>query len=106
MPKMKAVQVPKAGGDLEVVERDIPKPGPGQVRIRVQACGVCHSDVITKEGLVSRHLVSSRSWTRSRRDNRPGRSWRERVGVRATGLAWVGMAGRTALVSHAGEETS
>ncbi len=51
MPKMKAVQVPKAGGDLEVVEREIPEVGSGQVRIRVQACGVCHSDVITKEGL-------------------------------------------------------
>ena len=51
MPKMKAVQVPKAGGDFEVVEREIPGAGQGQVRIRVQACGVCHSDVVTKEGL-------------------------------------------------------
>src|SRR5215471_8236814 len=51
MRKMKAVQVSRAGGDLEVVERDIPETGPGQVRIRVQACGVCHSDVFTKEGL-------------------------------------------------------
>jgi D-arabinose 1-dehydrogenase-like Zn-dependent alcohol dehydrogenase len=50
--KMKAVQVPKAGGDFEIVERDIPQPGPRQVRIRVQACGVCHSDVITKEGIL------------------------------------------------------
>jgi D-arabinose 1-dehydrogenase-like Zn-dependent alcohol dehydrogenase len=50
MPKMKAVQVPKPGGDFEIVERDIPLPGPGQVRIRVQACGVCHSDVLTKDG--------------------------------------------------------
>ena len=50
MPKMKAVQVPKAGGDFEMVDRDIPQPGPGQVRIKVQACGVCHSDVLTKEG--------------------------------------------------------
>lgn len=50
MPKMKAVQVPKAGGDFEIVDRDIPQPRPGQVRIRVQACGVCHSDVVTKEG--------------------------------------------------------
>jgi len=50
MPKMKAVQVPKAGGDFEIVDRDIPQPGPGQVRIKVQACGVCHSDVVTKEG--------------------------------------------------------
>lgn len=50
MAKMKAVQVPKVGGEFEVVERDIPQPGPGQVRIKVQACGVCHSDVLTKEG--------------------------------------------------------
>jgi len=50
MAKMKAVQVPKAGGDFEIVEREIPQPGPGQVRIRVVACGVCHSDVVTKEG--------------------------------------------------------
>jgi D-arabinose 1-dehydrogenase-like Zn-dependent alcohol dehydrogenase len=50
MAKMKAVQVPKAGADFEIVEREIPQPGPGQVRIRVQACGVCHSDVLTKEG--------------------------------------------------------
>jgi D-arabinose 1-dehydrogenase-like Zn-dependent alcohol dehydrogenase len=50
MAKMKAVQVPKAGGDFEIVERDIPQPGPGHVRIKVQACGVCHSDVLTKEG--------------------------------------------------------
>jgi len=52
MSKMKAVQVPKAGADLEIVEREIPQPSAGQVRIRVQACGVCHSDVITKEGLM------------------------------------------------------
>jgi D-arabinose 1-dehydrogenase-like Zn-dependent alcohol dehydrogenase len=52
MAKMKAVQVPKAGADFEIVERDIPQPGPGQVRIKVQACGVCHSDVITKEGIL------------------------------------------------------
>ena len=49
---MKAVQISRPGGAFEVVERDIPKPGPGQVRIRVQACGVCHSDVIVKEGLM------------------------------------------------------
>ena len=51
MPKMKAVQVSKPGGPLELVERDVPNPGPGQVRIRVLACGVCHSDVMTKDGL-------------------------------------------------------
>jgi D-arabinose 1-dehydrogenase-like Zn-dependent alcohol dehydrogenase len=52
MAKMKAVQVPKPGADFEVVEREIPQPGAGQVRIRVQACGVCHSDVVTKENLL------------------------------------------------------
>ncbi len=51
MAKMKAVQVPKPGGDFEIVEREIPQPGPGQVKIRVLACGVCHSDVVTKDGL-------------------------------------------------------
>lgn len=49
--KMRAVQVSKAGGDFEIVEREIPPPGPRQVRIRVLACGVCHSDVLTKEGM-------------------------------------------------------
>ena len=52
MAKMKAVQVPKPGADFEVVEREIPEPGSAQVRIRVQACGVCHSDVATKEGVL------------------------------------------------------
>jgi D-arabinose 1-dehydrogenase-like Zn-dependent alcohol dehydrogenase len=47
---MKVVQVPKPGADFQIVEREIPKPGAGQVRIKVQACGVCHSDVLTKEG--------------------------------------------------------
>jgi D-arabinose 1-dehydrogenase-like Zn-dependent alcohol dehydrogenase len=51
MPLMKAVQVSKPGGVLELVERPIPEPGRGQVRIRVDACGVCHSDVMVKEGL-------------------------------------------------------
>ncbi len=49
MPKMRAVQVPKAGGPLETVEREIPEPGPGFVRVRVEACGICHSDSLTKE---------------------------------------------------------
>ena len=47
---MKAAQVPKGGADFQIVEREIPKPGVGQVRIKVQACGVCHSDAFTKEG--------------------------------------------------------
>jgi D-arabinose 1-dehydrogenase-like Zn-dependent alcohol dehydrogenase len=47
---MKVAQISKAGGDFEIVEREIPKPGAGQVRVKVQACGVCHSDMLTKEG--------------------------------------------------------
>jgi len=47
---MKAAQIPNAGNDFEIVEREIPKPGAGQVLIKVQACGICHSDVLTKEG--------------------------------------------------------
>lgn len=51
MSTMRAVQVARPGGPLELVERPIPEPGPGTVRIKVQACGICHSDMITKEGL-------------------------------------------------------
>src|SRR4051795_10389775 len=47
---MKVAQISKPGGDFEIVERDIPEPEAGQVRIKVHACGVCHSDVLTKEG--------------------------------------------------------
>lgn len=47
---MKAAQVPVAGADFQIVEREIPEPCAGQVRIKVQACGVCHSDSLTKEG--------------------------------------------------------
>jgi D-arabinose 1-dehydrogenase-like Zn-dependent alcohol dehydrogenase len=48
--KMKAAQITKPGGDWELVERDIPEPGPGQVRVKVEANGICHSDALVKEG--------------------------------------------------------
>lgn len=47
---MKAVQISKPGGNFEVVERPIPEPQRGQVRIKVEACGICHSDALVKEG--------------------------------------------------------
>jgi D-arabinose 1-dehydrogenase-like Zn-dependent alcohol dehydrogenase len=47
---MKAAQIGKPGAGFQIVERAIPSPGPGQVRIKVQACGVCHSDALTVEG--------------------------------------------------------
>jgi D-arabinose 1-dehydrogenase-like Zn-dependent alcohol dehydrogenase len=50
MAKMRAVQIPAPGKPFELVERDIPNPGPGAVRLRIEACGVCHSDMLTKEG--------------------------------------------------------
>lgn len=51
MAKMRAVQVTKAGGPFELVQREIPEPGPRQVRVKVQACGLCHSDSLVKEGI-------------------------------------------------------
>jgi D-arabinose 1-dehydrogenase-like Zn-dependent alcohol dehydrogenase len=51
MPKMRAVQVPSPNAPFQTVEREIPEPGPGTVRIKIQACGICHSDSYTKEGL-------------------------------------------------------
>jgi D-arabinose 1-dehydrogenase-like Zn-dependent alcohol dehydrogenase len=50
VPKMTVAQVPKPGAAFQIVEREIPTPGAGHVRIKVKACGVCHSDVLTKEG--------------------------------------------------------
>ena len=44
---MKVAAVPKPGADFQIVEGEIPEPGPGSVRIKVQACGVCHSDALT-----------------------------------------------------------
>lgn len=51
MAKMKIAVVPKAGANFELQEREIPQPGPGQVRIRVQACGVCFGDHLVKDGI-------------------------------------------------------
>ena len=51
MPRMmRAVQVPRPNAPFELIEREIPEPGPGQVRIQVEACGMCHSDVFVKAG--------------------------------------------------------
>ena len=50
MSRMKAVQVSKPGGNFELVERNIPEPTRGQVRIKVEACGICHSDALVKDG--------------------------------------------------------
>jgi D-arabinose 1-dehydrogenase-like Zn-dependent alcohol dehydrogenase len=51
MSNMRVAQVTRPKGSFEIVEREIPEPGAGQVRIKVEACGICHSDAMTKEGL-------------------------------------------------------
>ena len=51
MTTMRVAQVSRPKGPIEIVERPIPQPGPGMVRVKVHACGVCHSDSIVKEGL-------------------------------------------------------
>ena len=50
MKTMKAIQISRAGGPFELVERPLPTPGPREVRVRVEACGVCHSDASAKHG--------------------------------------------------------
>jgi D-arabinose 1-dehydrogenase-like Zn-dependent alcohol dehydrogenase len=50
MTKMRVAQIARPGGPFEIVEREIPEPGAGSVRIKVQACGICHSDSLVKEG--------------------------------------------------------
>ena len=56
MAKMRAVQVAKARGELEMVEREIPEPGPGKVRVKVEACGICGSDVHGYDGSSGRRI--------------------------------------------------
>lgn len=51
MPKMKIAVITKPGGDFEMQEREIPQPGAGEVRIRVQACGICFGDHLVKDNL-------------------------------------------------------
>jgi D-arabinose 1-dehydrogenase-like Zn-dependent alcohol dehydrogenase len=80
MPKMKVAIVPKAKADFEIIERDIPTPGSGEVRIKVQACGICLGDHLVKDGLwpgsayprSPGHEISGLS-TRSDPASRPGK---------------------------------
>ena len=72
MPEtMRAMQVPEQGAAFELVEREVPQPTRGEVLVKVEACGVCHSDVFAKEGGYpgsrSRSSPAMRSPARSRR---------------------------------------
>ena len=50
MDRMNLAQLSKPGGDWELVQRNIPEPGPGQVRIKIHTCGICHGDMVVKDG--------------------------------------------------------
>jgi D-arabinose 1-dehydrogenase-like Zn-dependent alcohol dehydrogenase len=63
MAKNLAAQVSKPGGEFELVEREIPQPGVGEIRIKVKACGICHSDAVVKHGRISGADVSTRAGT-------------------------------------------
>src|SRR3989440_4955353 len=87
--KMQAAQISKAGGNFELVQRDIPEPGVEQVRVMVEACGICHSDVVVKEGAwpglqyprVPGHEIAGRidavggAVTQWKKDQRVGVGW-------------------------------
>jgi NADPH:quinone reductase-like Zn-dependent oxidoreductase len=98
--QMKVVQVPAPGADFQIIERGIPEPTAGQVRIKVQACGVCHSDVLTKDG----------SWPGIEYPRVPGHEIAGIVDEVGDGVSeWkkgqrVGMAAMTAPVASAGAE--
>jgi len=70
MAKNLLAQVDKAGGEFELVEREIPSPGPGEVRIRVKACGICFSDHLVKDGgwpgLMYHTISMAANWTSAR----------------------------------------
>ncbi|HTL15588.1 MAG TPA: alcohol dehydrogenase [Patescibacteria group bacterium] len=51
MKRMKVVQVRQPHGEWELLEREVPEPGETEVRIKVEACGICHSDMLVKDGL-------------------------------------------------------
>src|SRR3954447_10258443 len=51
MPTMRVLQGPSVGAGFELVEREVPEPGPREVRVKIAACGICHSDAMAKEGM-------------------------------------------------------
>ena len=105
MARMRVVQVAAPGAPFELVERELPSPGNGEVRIRVEACGVCHSDAFTKEGgfpgirypRVPGHEVAGRIDALG-----PGTE----PGGRDSGSAWAGTAVTAAIATAAGAATS
>ena len=105
MTQMKVAQVGRAGGAIELVEREVPQPGFGEVLVRVHACGICHSDAMVKEG----------HWPGIQYPRVPGHEIPgvvEEVGggvkgwTKASGSAWAGTAGTAAIARPAAGATS
>ena len=63
MAKMRVVQVTEPKGRLELIEREMPVPGVGSVRVKIEACGICHSDWFYQGGNLARHRVPAGSGT-------------------------------------------
>jgi alcohol dehydrogenase len=61
MPKMRVMIVPQGGAKLRLEEREVPEPGRHEVRIRVQACGVCHSDALVVQGRMPGRMMSGKA---------------------------------------------
>ncbi len=104
MPSMRAAQVSAAGGPFEIVKQELPEPGPGQVRVAVEACGICHSDAVVVDGylpgasfpLIPGHEVAGRVDAVG-----PGvENWR--VGDRV-GIGWFGGNCATCVSCRAGD---
>ena len=93
---MKAVQVPSAGADFQIVERDIPEPGPGHVRIKVQACGVCHSDALVKDG----------SWPGLQYPRVPGHEVAGVIDVLGSGVSAWSQGQRVGVGWHGGQDNT
>ncbi len=104
MPKMRVVQISRPKGPFELVEREIPEPGAGWVRIKVQACGICHSDALTKEG-----IMPGIQYPRVPGHEVAGLIDAVEKGVKcgrlASGSGSAGMVGTVALATFAGEGT-
>src|SRR5215813_12940097 len=90
--RMKAAQISKAGGDFELVERAIPEPAPGQVRVKVEACGVCHSDALVKDG----------SWPGLKYPRVPGHEVAGRIDALGTGVGAFQKGDRVGVGWHGG----
>ncbi len=92
MAKMRAAQVRAGKGPFEIVEREIPEPGPGLVRVKVQASGICHSDSLTKEGI----------WPGLRYPRVPGHEVAGIVHALGSGVADLEVGARVGLGWHGG----